>query len=847
LILNSVPTSPEMVVAGTSNRHIVSLIVADGFIAFFCILGLVHIMQKAGLPIGFDERAGEVICTEVFDPTLGSFFSSGDVLISIDGISLRKMEDVEFLLDGRRVGESVMFEVEGSSGRRTFSVSLRSFYGVEYLVTATIVGGLFLLVGFIVFAFRPDDSAAKIFHWGSAAAAVMMLATWGRYNIEPAGLGLTLRALFFLAHGFVAVLFFHFTLIFPRMKWPAVRKLVPVFYALGAVLTIWPTVTFVQAATSMSMDIFHDFLTAFFTARWSLVVFGFASLASMVHSYVVAREEAERRKLRWILWGLLVGFPPYVVLWVIPQIVLKHGLVPEEIVMVMSGLIPMAFGVSILKYRVMDIDLIINRSLVYGLVMIAALSVYAGIVGLATVFVMTWTAAESFVVSAFAAVVVALLFDPVRSRIQRFVDKRFFRVRYDFREAQRRLVDEIKGSLDIRHLAGLVVQRVDELFSPERVGFFRTANGHRRLHLVAHRHFDMLEVHSVRFDPKNLEVDFRLPVALRDRVEPAAAIDVGDESVFRRWGMVLVLGMMSEDRDILGILVLGNKRSGTRYSVEDLDLLRTVTTQAGLAIERITLQQKLILEHEETKRLEELNRLKSYFVSGVSHDLKTPLTSIKVFAEMLRSSKKTSPRRLREYLQIIEGESDRLTRLINNVLDFSRIERGAMEYRFADVRLNELVRSIMRTMTYQITMQGFKVRTHLAKKELPIHADADAVAEALINILSNAIKYSAEKKPVTVSTFRRDGFAGVRIDDKGIGIPQEELEKIFDAFYRARGEKAQQAGGLGLGLALVKHIVESHGGRIDVESTPGKGSSFTLLFPMRRGYDGSGSEGQSQT
>ncbi|MEE9288033.1 MAG: HAMP domain-containing sensor histidine kinase, partial [Bacteroidota bacterium] len=354
--------------------------------------------------------------------------------------------------------------------------------------------------------------------------------------------------------------------------------------------------------------------------------------------------------------------------------------------------------------------------------------------------------------------------------------------------------------------------------------------------LLAHRNYDVLETRHVRFEVEKLKTRLQLPVALDEKVEPGVPFEQpADAEVFRRWGVAVGFPMTTESSEILGFLILGEKKSGRKFTVEDIDLLNTVTTQAGLAFERIGLQMKLMLERAETQRLQELNRLKSFFVSSVSHDLKTPLTSIRMFAELLQLNKKTSQTKTREYLQIIEGESERLTRLINNVLDFAKVERGVKEYSFSEARLNEMVRVALRTLQYPLKMQKFAVSVRLSKKEHVIRADPDAVVDAVINVVSNAMKYSSERKHITVSTIIRDGFAAVRVEDRGIGISGEGLEHIFDPFYRAKDEKSRGVGGVGLGLSLVQHVMDAHGGKVEVDSKLGKGSTFTLSFPLKEG------------
>jgi len=246
-------------------------------------------------------------------------------------------------------------------------------------------------------------------------------------------------------------------------------------------------------------------------------------------------------------------------------------------------------------------------------------------------------------------------------------------------------------------------------------------------------------------------------------------------------------------------------------------------------MERLALQQEILLEHEEAERLKELNHLKSYFVSSVSHDMKTPLTAIKMFTELLQS-KPRSREETREYLQIIDGESDRLTRLINNVLDFSTIERGIKQYTFSDVDLNTTLRSALAVMNYQFSSAGFCIRQHLHPGDLPVRGDPDALMEAILNVLSNAMKYSPDRKEIEITTFLENGFGGICIRDRGIGIPEKGRERIFEPFFRSSHERTAGEG-IGLGLAVVKHAIDAHGGSIRVESREGEGSSFTLLIP----------------
>lgn len=226
-----------------------------------------------------------------------------------------------------------------------------------------------------------------------------------------------------------------------------------------------------------------------------------------------------------------------------------------------------------------------------------------------------------------------------------------------------------------------------------------------------------------------------------------------------------------------------------------------------------------------------LAQAKSSFVSNVSHELKTPLALIRLFAEILELGRATSREKEHEYHRIIHRESRRLTQLINNILDFSKIEAGRRQYQFTSCNLVPVLEEVLSTYEYQITNLGFELKTCIASAIPPARVDADAIAQAVLNLLNNALKYSGNSRSIEVNVEARDGQIAIAVIDHGIGIPRAEQEKIFEKFYRVSNDLVHTVRGTGLGLALVKHIVDAHNGKILVDSAPGKGSRFTILLP----------------
>ncbi len=241
----------------------------------------------------------------------------------------------------------------------------------------------------------------------------------------------------------------------------------------------------------------------------------------------------------------------------------------------------------------------------------------------------------------------------------------------------------------------------------------------------------------------------------------------------------------------------------------------------------------LFLIYSNVQREIHLSRLKSDFVANVSHELKTPLALIRLFAETLELGRVQSEDKARQYYRLINKESQRLTQLINNILDFSRIEAGRKEYRFAPTDVGRIVNEVVDAYRFQIEQNGFDLEVRVAEDLPEVSADKEALGQALLNLVNNAFKYSRDGKYLRLDVTRRGDEVRVAVTDRGIGISKAEHKKIFEKFYRAEDSLVHETKGSGLGLPLVRHIMEAHGGAVEVESTPGKGSTFTLVLPVR--------------
>jgi two-component system phosphate regulon sensor histidine kinase PhoR len=231
------------------------------------------------------------------------------------------------------------------------------------------------------------------------------------------------------------------------------------------------------------------------------------------------------------------------------------------------------------------------------------------------------------------------------------------------------------------------------------------------------------------------------------------------------------------------------------------------------------------------RREARLARLQTDFVNKVSHDLRTPLTSIRMFVETLQLGRLTDKTRQQEALEIIAEETERLSGLINRLLDWARMESGRRTYDLRPEPLRPIIESAVAALAPQRLHHPADVQLFLADDLPRVRADRQALAEALINVLNNAFKYTGEEKKIVVEAFSTGPAVRIVVNDNGPGIAKQDLKRVFDRFFRAHDPLDRIIEGSGLGLSMVKHIVMAHGGKIDAASELGKGTSFTITLP----------------
>jgi signal transduction histidine kinase len=745
-------------------------------------------------------------------------------VVRVDETPIERLDELPFVLSGKSVGDPLTVVTAGPGGRASRTVTLIPYYSRARLPYVYLVIGLInFAVGFIVILLKPRLPLARIFFWAAASFAFAIVVSGEFYcrTRSPSSWlpGFAYNMLYTLA----PALLIHFCLALSgRMS----RRLGLLIYGPAGALAALLEASYLAAILRGSLPSFRFHLGVVYAFRWYLVAAIVLSLAILLRNLGRSRSREEKARIEWIFFGLAVGLAPFVLLYQLPRLL---GIAPplsEDLSSVFYIVIPVAFAIAIVQYKLMRIELVLNRSLVYGF-----LSVFLAVLYLTVLEGVRAVSAGFFVerrtlLSLAVALVLAAVFQPARRRIQNLVDRLFFRQSYDARRALLRFSDQAQRTPDLEglgdafenHLAGALPAKSFHL------GLFDAAGGPGRPNLTRGS-IPVLE--ALR------------PIASRGPrvLSREAAVAVGEGLDLSADGLLAslrldVAAFLPFSRPSwTGVVALGPKRSGERYRAEDLDFLTSLSAELALHVERVKLQEEVIYERASREKLDELNRLKTEFVSSVSHELRTPLTSLRGLVEVLQSGKLKDEAGRERVLDILAAESGRLSRLLHNILDYGTIEQQAKVYDLRPTVLQSVVRDTLRLLRLGGAGAEFVLREDLPARPLTLPLDRDAVEQALINLVDNAMKYAGDRKEIEVGVVEDGRHVLVRVRDWGIGVAAADRERIFEAFYRAADAGRHNPKGVGLGLKIVRHIMEGHGGSVRVEPAPGRGTVFSLVFP----------------
>jgi signal transduction histidine kinase len=587
-----------------------------------------------------------------------------------------------------------------------------------------------------------------------------------------------------------------------------------------------------------------------------LFLFGYsvAGHACLMHTWLYGETLIQRKQAKWLFLGIGTGTIPVFFLHTIPSVLgteIPYGRFSAYTLI----LILLCYGTAILRYKLVDIELVLNRSSVYAVVSSVAVAVYLLSSQVLGEIFSTISPRAEIAARLISILLVALLFAPLRHRVQEFIDKFFYQRRYKYRHTLLNLSEALSTVLRLDELGETLLTQLNEVLQPEFAALLLRRGSEHQIYRQAG---DRGKLSAAL---RELDVE-----SIRDR--PERIIDSN-----------LAIPLVSKG-NLVGAILLGGKLSGKRYNAEDISLMEILSHQTAISIENAIIYERLrervnfmeeaynrlvetfrrsnpeltppekpALEEEDiisqldmiaealvrsSERLRALDELKSQFLSNVSHELRTPLTSIKGYADnLLDGVVGELDERQRRYMERISQTSEWLVKMINDLLNLSRIEAGRIEFNPTNLSLYSLMEEMVFEFTNMTRKKGVSLSLN-CPSDLSVFADGDKLREIITNLVDNAIKFTPSGGEVTLQAEDREKYVDISVEDTGIGIPPESVDEIFDRFHQVQRKERGSREGTGIGLAIVKSLVELHGGNVTVQSEIGKGSRFTVALPKEK-------------
>ncbi|HOX46916.1 MAG TPA: ATP-binding protein [Myxococcota bacterium] len=798
-----------------------------------------------GLEVLEAPGAGEP--PEGAEPGAGAGLRVGDRLLSLDGRALTDGGYLGFVLDGRRVGEVVELELERGGLRARARAELRSSLDLGLLIVNFITGLLLWSLGMLL-ALKGAGLGNRMFYLASLCLSAVMFLYWPE-NPMRLPHGERLAWVLTLALGpLAAACLLHFSLVYPEDRRGRLgRNLTPLLYlpalTLGALGIYW----LARARAGLAPEdvaCYQAVLAHGLSAHQALYVA--LSLLALGCSFAHAQEQSSRQRLKWLFWGLALGMAPQILGREVPLALGLTPWLPEHATFACIGVAPIAFAISIRRHRLLDVDLVIQRSLVYSLVSAFVVAAYLGLVGLGDFVTQHLWGQTSTGVRVVVVLLLAAAFAPARSLAQRLVDRSLFRQQTDQRAALLGFSRFLAKVPDLQGLRAALAELLQRVMSTERLRV-----------LVADGSGEVLRElqppeQAGRQEPARVEAS---SLALLDAGARSGAFTPDVIPTDLRGTEVLV-PLRTEGR-LVGLLTLGPKSSGLAYTDEERGFVNAVGAQTAVAFDRArALQQlqevnlhleQLVFERtqqlaqandrlaEQCCRLQQLDAMKESLTRMVVHDLKNPVATILLGLEILdRGTLEGVPPHVASTLEIISTTMRDIQDLVANLLDVHRMEAGELTLEAGPVGLAELLSECARRV--EVIARYRQVRVVIqAEAQGELRADRALLVRLLVNLLTNAVKYATRASEVElVAAPGPDGGAWLSVTNRGTVIPPELHGRIFEKFFQVDGRSSGPFASTGLGLTFCKLVAEAHGGRIQVESPPagrGDGARFALWLP----------------
>ena len=753
-----------------------------------------------------------------------------DRIISVDGRPVGGRSELYSHVRSLAADANVRYQIGRGSQQFDIIIPAKIFLLRDWLLSFGIyitIGLAFLVIGVMPYIYRASSPVAlplcfmvmAVFIWFETTFD-FMTESWLPKEIRIFALCLTPSAAIHLA-------------LMLRQNSPRESPhwlIVASLYAVGVVL---------GAINSLSYFGPVEIWRQFFQAAYAYVFIGALTFLIITGRALRGTDsDLERSRLRVMFVGAVAGF-------LIPALttVLATSLqvpIPYNLALVPTVFFPISVAYALLKYSLFDL----GKVLKLALSRIALLAVLVALYALVAIAVAPWAGANARdpLVLLFFSLAVVLLFNPLLRRFEAVVDRYIYRLDYDPARVQSQVSMFLRTLDSAPALAKGFIERIAAPLSIDRAAlFYRARNAPHWLTVSTDAQAGSLAASSVDnadllrlWDRADYSALCRAEVSLDPRFGERRAEVL---QLFERLRAELLLPLVYE-HEVRGMVCFGAKRSGLEYSAEDFRLLGTLAEQLALSLENGRLYEESVAARKKAEasnqKLIEMDRIKKDFVANICHEIRTPVSTIIGFAEVLRDPNYHGD--VRAILDRLVNNGQELSGLMDNLMNYSRMEADGSASQFELVKLKEVLAGLTIMTQRLIRARPIEFGVHLDSAIETIESDGQKLQQILVQLLTNALKFT-EKGRIDLSIRGRrerdDEFLEIAVADTGIGIKREDQELIFEEFRQLDGSSTRHYGGTGVGLGLCKKLAAALGGEIQVSSEIGVGSVFSLLLPVK--------------
>ncbi len=809
------------------------------------IYGLYHASQRGGFPFYWEAIHNNIVLTKIISASkdVAAQLRENDIILSLEGREIYEIIDVHFILDSKQAGEPIHCMIQRGNHRFSSLIILDHHYKL-WSVLLHLCFGIFLwIVGVYVLLKKSTFKPARIF-WGLCMTiSLSAMFIWNGYPYYYSFSEFIHPVLNFIVYPLVPSFVLWFTLIYPTEKKIVKKKSFHIMYIFlpSFAFTILLERYYLHYIATHNFNSYQTYITLYNGFRLFLICYLLASMAVWIYSLIISDSKENRNRVLWILGSFIFGTIPFLFLWTLPLMWGLHPPLIEEINYIFLLIIPLACAISIVKYQLFDIDIIINRGIVYSIITGIIIVLYSiVVVGISHILYISSPQTSNLLAIVFT-VVIAILFAPLKKKVQVFVDKTFYRVRYNYQLTMQDFSKILTLARNSDELPSLLINHINSAIPCEKIALIIKS----KKKYILQGSKDILQK-----DQKCLVFNQTDDIIQHIKKDKKAFIRKGrgdlldapllpHHSCLELLDIEIIVPIFVQQK-LKAFFLFGKKSASTRFTYQDLELIVPMAEEGILTMDRLNLQTAMLLERSAKKKLAELNRLKSEFVSHVSHELKNPLTSITFSVDNLLDGIPEKPKpSVENYLKLIQECSNHLERMITNLLDITKIEADKIDIHLEKIKLKEYIQSVQKVILPLAQKKRIQFQVNISEN-MYVFADRDWLRTIFINLVDNAIKYSYDKDTIEIQAeislqdhkkVDPQNFVEISIIDHGIGIPPSKQKIIFKQFERLKDISEKRIHGLGLGLYIVQKLIVLHGGNIKVKSSPSEGSRFTFTLP----------------